>query len=75
MGRQIGSRKLVDIAGSSTRLHGILEKWLDQQAIPYSKHFHDCEGFVRYYVNIRDLSCAKAVLPALHQIAEEGRAA
>lgn len=67
-----GYRKLVDILdiGDCVRLYRALENFLEQHRIPYTFHDHGPEGFRRYYVESKNLCCARAVLPALHELAE-----
>lgn len=71
MARKIGSRKLVDIGGNSERLEAALQKFLKRHSIEFERHVH-LDGFARYYVNVKDLCCAQAVLGALQQMAEGG---
>lgn len=65
-----GLRKLVDIAETSTRLHGILEAFLDRHNIAFKVEDRYADGIRRYLVASRDLCCAQSVLPALQDIAE-----
>lgn len=67
-----GQRKLVDIAWTSSRLQSALEKFLKAHEIPYARQERWDAGFVRYAVNIRDLSAAQAVLPTLQEMAKGG---
>ena len=70
MPRNVGSRKLVDIGGNGERLEAALIKFLRAHNIPFERYDHGLDGFVRYYVNVKDLRAAQSVLPALQQLAE-----
>lgn len=72
MPRKVGQRKLVDIGGNGERLERALQNFLVAHSIDYERCVH-VDGFVRYYVNVKDLSAAQAVLPALQQMAEGGQ--
>ena len=64
-----GLRKLVDIPETSTHVMKVLENFLDQHNIAFAKHSH--HRIERYLVSGRDLCCARSVLLALEQIADE----
>jgi hypothetical protein len=62
---------LVDVlAPGSERIERALERALDAHNIGWQRYQHYDEGFVRYFVNIKDLVAAQALLPAIAQIAE-----
>lgn len=67
-----GYRKLVDILdiGDCVRLYRALENFLEAHTIPYKFQDHWDDGFRRYFVESKNLCCARSVLPALQQIAE-----
>lgn len=59
-----GLRKLVDLPYESQ----VLDRFLAAYDIDYEIHDHD--GFVRYFVQSRDLCCAQTALPAIEAIIE-----
>jgi hypothetical protein len=73
MPRSVGSRKLVDIVrDGDIRLDGVLETVLRRQSINFEKHCYLGDGFVRYYVNVKDLRAAQSLLPVLRMSADQG---
>lgn len=63
--------KLIDIHDQAERLHTALEKYLKAHKIEFRRAHWRSDGFVRYSVRERDLCCARAVLPALRELAGE----
>jgi hypothetical protein len=72
MANKLGARKLVDIMGDGKgRLDFALRDALERQNIPFHVHDYWSDGFIRYYVNVKDLRAAQAVLPSLQLLAED----
>lgn len=61
-----GLRKLVDIADDEPRKGEVLRKFLARHSIDFERYAGD--GFVRYYVQSKDLCCAQSVLLALEDV-------
>lgn len=75
-----GQRKLCDVVEGRAAAHvnQALQRFLDANQIAYQiQMYEDAHGrdISRYYVNIRDLCCAQAVLPAIRDIQARERQA
>lgn len=70
MSNRKGFTKLIDIHDQAERLHVALEKYLKAHTIEFRRTHFKGDGFIRFSVQWSNLCCARAVLPALYDLAK-----